>query len=43
MGHQLIIISARGTESDDMIDIVTRKFKKKVLNLISIIGKSTIK
>ena len=29
MGHQLIIISARGTESDDMIDIVTRKFKKE--------------
>lgn len=29
MGHELIIISTRGTESDEMIDIVTEKFKKE--------------
>lgn len=29
MGHELIIISARGTEADEMIDIVTEKFTKE--------------
>lgn len=29
MGHELIIISARGTESDEMIDIVTEKFNNE--------------
>lgn len=29
MGHKLIIISSRGTETNEMIDIVIDKFKKE--------------
>jgi len=31
MGHKLIIISTRGTETNEMIDIVINKFKEENL------------
>ena len=43
MGHELIIISARGTESDEMITIVTDKFERENINFDKYYWKQTEK